>query len=112
MPSLFKRSIAAIIKDGGERWKGKRIVSEAEWLENTNVGVAFQNGKGDLFNLEYALSHFPDPVGAQFTPMFVGMASQAVYNQVQQWHKDWAELIEHYRQIGRMPRHKPITPVV
>jgi hypothetical protein len=100
---LFKRTIGQLQKGiSGEIWKGKKIVPAAEWAKNANLSEALANP--DVFNVEYALSCFPDPMNQPNPPWFFGKVKRSVYDKIQEWQKDRAELVEHYQKIGKMKR--------
>jgi hypothetical protein len=87
--------------DGINYWKGKKIVSLAEWRKIANSNKAFQKGI-EYQNTKEALQHFPDDYSTWLFPLGV---QDELIGETNNWYLHYIELMQ-YRKNPNYGRTK------
>jgi hypothetical protein len=77
--------------DGINYWKGKKIVSLAEWRKIANYNKAFQKGMEHQRTKE-ALQYFPDDYSSWLFPLGV---QEELIEETNKWYLDYIELMQY-----------------
>jgi hypothetical protein len=91
--------------DGINYWKGKKIVSLAEWRKIVNFSTAFQKGL-EYQNTKEALQYFPDDY--QRFPLFPLGVEDELIHATNIWWKEYIGLMEFRKNPNYLAIHKRI----
>ncbi|MDQ3947991.1 MAG: hypothetical protein M3275_00380 [Thermoproteota archaeon] len=91
LDKLYPDTTSKDKNDGINYWKGKRIVSLAEWRKIANSGQAFQKGV-EYQNTEEALQYFPNDYSKWLFPLGV---QDELIRETNKWYLQYLELMQH-----------------
>jgi hypothetical protein len=91
LDKLYPDTTSKDKNDGVNYWKGKKIVSLAEWRKIANSGQAFQKGV-EYQNTKEALQYFPDDYSKWLFPLGVQEELIEVTNK---WYLQYLELMRY-----------------
>ena len=78
--------------DGINYWKGKKIVSLAEWRKTANSNKSFQKGI-EYQNTKEALQYFPDDYSRW--PLFLLRVQEELIQEANKWYLQYLELMRY-----------------
>jgi hypothetical protein len=91
LDKLYPDTSSASRNDGINYWKGKKIVSLAEWRKIANADKAFQKGK-EYQRTREALQYFPDDYSDWLFPLGV---QEELRQDANKWYSQYRELMQY-----------------
>ncbi|MDQ3969528.1 MAG: hypothetical protein M3275_14180 [Thermoproteota archaeon] len=92
LDKLYPDTTSGDKNDGINYWKGKKIVSLAEWRKIANSNKAFQKGV-EHQNTKEALQYFPDDYSKW--PLFPLGVQEELIEATNEWYLQYRELMQH-----------------